>query len=327
MVDDNVLSMIAMTYACLLVGTIIRWLAVRHADAETRRKRLGSLATWWVLLTLVAIAIVLGSPGVCLLLLVVTLIAISEYSRLVATRPADRPAVRLLYVTTVAYYGWIAWYCPQSPSPGFVIALLLAIGICQLVQGETRDYVRGTAGLFWGAMLLIFGLSHLALLTTLPDANHRVAGPAGWFLYVVVLTQSNDIAQALVGRRIGSHKRHRITPVVSPNKTWEGFLGGVLSTVLLSLALAPWLTSLNQFAVPLIGHVAGVNRFFWPVVCGVAISVLGLFGDINMSAVKRDVGVKDSSALLPGMGGILDRIDSLTFTAPAFYYFVMGMTS
>ena len=94
---------------------------------------------------------------------------------------------------------------------------------------------------------------------------------------------------------------------MSPNKTWAGFYGGVVATMLLAIVLAQLLTPLSTMHA---------------VIAGLLIALIGLFGDLNMSAIKRDVNVKDSSDLLPGQGGILDRVDSLTFTAPAFYYYV-----
>ncbi len=141
-------------------------------------------------------------------------------------------------------------------------------------------------------------------------AGNPLGGPVGWFLYLVILTETNDIVQALVGRRVGV--RH-ITPKVSPNKTVEGLLGGMAVTVLMSMGLAPLLTPLPPWA--------------WPVAAGVVISLAGFLGDLNISAVKRDAGVKDSSHALPGMGGVLDRIDSLTLTAPVFYWLIVVPTS
>ena len=121
----------------------------------------------------------------------------------------------------------------------------------------------------------------------------------------------DDIAQALIGRAIG---RRKITPTISPNKTWEGFFGGVITSILLSILLAPWLTSFSS--------VFTSRGLLLSVGSGLLIVSTGFFGDINMSAIKRDVGVKDGSSILPGMGGIIDRVDSLNFTAPAYYYFL-----
>jgi phosphatidate cytidylyltransferase len=131
-----------------------------------------------------------------------------------------------------------------------------------------------------------------------------VAGGAGWFLFLMRLTEFDDIAQALVGRSIG---RRKIAPVVSPHKTWAGFVGGVLLTSLLAGLLGRWLTPWQ----PTVAMLAGL-----------LISLAGFLGDLNISGIKRDRGVKDSSNLLPGQGGVLDRIDSLTFAAPAFYGFI-----
>ena len=83
----------------------------------------------------------------------------------------------------------------------------------------------------------------------------------------------------------------------------------------LSVVAAPWLTTLTAERSPIAGIVISM-------LCGFMLSVVGFLGDINMSAIKRDVGVKDGSTLLPGQGGMIDRIDSLTFTAPVFYYYV-----
>jgi phosphatidate cytidylyltransferase len=110
--------------------------------------------------------------------------------------------------------------------------------------------------------------------------------------------------------------------VLSPNKTWEGFLGGLLVTLILAVVLAPWLTGLTAHPGPL-GLSDALQRWLGPLAAGLLIAVAGYFGDINMSGLKRDSGVKDSSKMLPGMGGLIDRIDSLTFSAPTFVYFLV----
>ena len=101
--------------------------------------------------------------------------------------------------------------------------------------------------------------------------------------------------------------RHKVIPKVSPNKTWEGFWGGLTTTTVLAALLAPQLTPLSLTESVCAGLLIG---------CG------GFIGDVTISALKRDIGVKDSGSLLPGHGGILDRIDSLTFTAPLLFHFV-----
>jgi phosphatidate cytidylyltransferase len=138
------------------------------------------------------------------------------------------------------------------------------------------------------------------------------------------LTETNDIAQALVGRRIGAHP---ITPQVSPHKTWEGLLAGIGITMAAATALAPLLTPLATEAAPSWATLGLLAPWVWPLGAGLVIALAGFLGDLNISAVKRDAGVKDSSHALPGMGGVLDRIDSLTLTAPVFYWLIVVPTS
>lgn len=121
---------------------------------------------------------------------------------------------------------------------------------------------------------------------------------------LLLLTQFNDVAQFLWGKTLGSRK---IAPTVSPGKTWEGYLGGLATTIGLAAVVGPWLTILD------------LPR---SLIAGVLIGVTGLLGDLNISALKRDLGVKDTGSTLPGHGGVLDRVDSLIFTAPIFFHFV-----
>ena len=113
----------------------------------------------------------------------------------------------------------------------------------------------------------------------------------------------SDVLQYIWGKTLG---RHKIIPSVSPNKTWEGFAGGIASAMLLSLAI--------RFLTPFsIGETLMVSLM---------ITVAGFFGGAVMSAVKRDFGVKDFGSVIPGHGGMLDRVDSLCYAAPIFFHYV-----
>ena len=139
----------------------------------------------------------------------------------------------------------------------------------------------------------------------LPPQGNFLVHSTGLLVYLVVLTEINDIAQYTVGKLLGHHK---IIPKVSPAKTVEGLLGSVLVTTGLAIALAPWLTPFDLLHA---------------VCIGLLLSLTGFIGDVSISAMKRDLGIKDSGTLLPGHGGILDRIDSLTYTAPLFFHFTV----
>lgn len=182
--------------------------------------------------------------------------------------------------------------------------MFLFIPIVLILIGENKGFLRSVGSVHWGMMMMVFGLSHVSYLLALSPSSSTAPGGAGLILYLVVLTQGNDVAQYLWGKWLG---RHKVIPKVSPNKTWEGLIGGVLTTVGLAYLLAPWITPLTPLHTLLTGLIIGIG---------------GFIGDVNISALKRDLGVKDSGNTIPGHGGILDRVDSLTFTAPMFFHFM-----
>jgi phosphatidate cytidylyltransferase len=314
--------MLGATLAALGAGSMARLVRLRHADKALRDRRLASLRTWWMLTVVGGACLLAGRPGVCLLLAVASSIGWREYTAALGTRSHDQPAVRAGYAIVVINYALILFDRAGTFVVFVPVGALLILAVAQLLQGQTTGYIRMTGGLFWGLMFLVYGLSHAALLFILLETSGGPVGPAGWLLYLLILTEANDIFQSVIGRNLGAHKRHRITPTISPNKTWEGFLGGMLVTIGLAVLLAPWLTTLGHEAGPLaLPH--PLRAWATPVLAGLVVAIAGFFGDINMSAIKRDAGVKDSSTLLPGMGGLIDRIDSLTITAPVFVYFLI----
>ena len=155
----------------------------------------------------------------------------------------------------------------------------------------------------WTLMLTVFGLSHMAYLLSLPDIAGFKPGGRGLLLFLVFLTEINDVMQFTWGKLLGKHK---IVPKVSPNKTWEGFIGGLICTTGIGYLLK-FLTPLNTPQVLFVSFM---------------IALAGFIGDIVMSSIKRDIGVKDTGTAIPGHGGILDRIDSLAYTAPTFFHLV-----
>ena len=156
-------------------------------------------------------------------------------------------------------------------------------------------------------MLAVFTLSHIAYLINLDRFNEQ-SGFIGLVLFLLFITQSNDVSQYIFGKLFGKHK---IIPKVSPNKTWEGFLGGLATTTLLAILLAPFLTILT-----------------WQQGCiaGLLIAAVGFVGDVVLSSVKRDLGIKDTGSMIPGHGGILDRMDSLMYTTPIFFHYFYYVT-
>lgn len=178
---------------------------------------------------------------------------------------------------------------------------ILAGLICLLTLNELRPYwqhqnarrlILSLGCVTTGAMLF------LAAFTTLPFGPRT---NLAWLFYLFILTALNDIAQFVSGKLFG---RHRIAPTLSPNKTWQGLAGGIVISQLVSLALGRYLDLAGPLTLSLYG---------------LLLSIAGFAGDLLFSAAKRRLGVKDFSALIPGHGGILDRVDSLVLTAPLLY--------
>lgn len=303
-VAPAVLWSLAGLYAILIVASLAVVL-LRWRNPEMDRTELNQrIRSWWIIVTIFNLAMILSRNVSIIFFALVSFLALKEFFSIVPTRRADRRVLFWAYLAVPIQYYWVvqAWYGVFIIFIPVYMFLLLPMRM--VIVGETRDFLRAVGTLHWGIMTLVFGLSHIAYLLVLPEEKNPGAGGAGLVLFVVFLTQFNDVAQYLWGKTLGKHK---IIPKVSPNKTWQGFLGGVATTIALSVLLSPWLT-------PMATAMAAV--------AGLMIGVAGFVGDVTISALKRDIGLKDSGSMLPGHGGILDRIDSLTYTAPLFFHFM-----
>ena len=173
-----------------------------------------------------------------------------------------------------------------------------------VLVGHTTGFLGAVSSLHLGLVAIVFGLGHLSALLMLPAAGNPKGGSVGLLVCLVFLVQFNDVMQYVVGKLWG---RRRLMPRVSPGKTVVGLIGGLVVTGALAAPLAKWLTPLSS--------VEGA-------VLGASIALAGVAGDLMVSAIKRDLGIKNTGGLLPGHGGVLDRIDSLIFSAPLFFHVV-----
>jgi phosphatidate cytidylyltransferase len=283
----------------LVVASVVAWRLTKRGPAERYLELVQRIRSWWVMVAVFAIAIAIDRRLSIAFFAFVSFLALKEYFSLIPTRRADRRVLFWAYLSIPLQYYWVyrGWY-------GIFIVFIpvwmaLVVPARMVLIGETRDFLRAVGTIQWGVLTMVFGISHQAYLLVLPPE-----GGAALVLYLVVLTQLNDVAQYVWGKTLG---RHKVVPTVSPNKTVEGLIGGIFTTTVLAVLLAPLLTPLTQ------AHT---------IAAGLMIGAGGFLGDITISAVKRDIGVKDAGTMLPGHGGVLDRINSLTFTAPMFFHFV-----
>jgi phosphatidate cytidylyltransferase len=296
-----VTTLLFLVFAALAFATLIVRRMKRNRPVEELENRIRS---WWIMAALFFGLVLLGKGGAVALFAVVSYLAVKEYFTMIPIRRVDRRIIFWAYLSILPQYGWAyaGWY--EMFIIWIPVYTFLLLPFRQVLTGETKGFVESTGKVQWGLMLFVFSVSHLAFLATLPPAEG--AGNVGGvetLLYLVVLTELNDIYQYLFGKRFGKRK---IVPKVSPNKTVEGFLGALTATTATALAL----TFLTPFTLP------------EALMAGMLIASAGFVGDVVVSMIKRDVGIKDSGTLIPGHGGILDRIDSLTYTAPLFFHYL-----
>ncbi len=291
-------------YGVLAVATVIVMALKRARPERDYTELVKRTNSWWVIITIFAIAVVLNRTGAIIFLGFVSFMALKEYFSLVPTRRADHRVLFWAYLAIPVQFYWVYDYWYGMFIIFIPVWVFLFLPVRMMLVGATEGFLRAAGTLHWGLMITVFNLSHAAYLLSLPRIDNPETGSVGLLLFLVILTEFNDVAQYVWGKAVG---RRKIVPSVSPGKTWAGFWGGVATTTAVAFFLAPYLTPLD-----------GWHR----AVAGAIIAVAGFAGDVTISAIKRDIGVKDASTFIPGHGGILDRIDSLTFSAPVFFHFV-----
>ena len=260
---------------------------------------------WWIMAAVFFGAIAVSNRISLIFFALMSFWAMKEYVTLLKTRPADHHALVLTFLAVPIQYLWIAL---DPPWYGMFIIfipvyMLLSLPVRMVLSKETKGFVDSASQIQWGLMIFVFGLSHMAYLLTLSNFDQTNANGRTLVLFLVFVVEMSDVLQYIWGKTLG---RHKIIPAVSPNKTWEGFIGGITTAMLLSLAIR----FLTPFTVP------------ETLLVSLLITVAGFFGGAVMSAVKRDFGVKDFGSVIPGHGGMLDRVDSLCYAAPLFFHYV-----
>jgi len=269
----------------------------RPADLRQR------ILSWWIILPLFSLTLISQSFWFLLLLCFISFMSFKEFISVIPTRQGDRILIFIAYLAIPAQFIF-SWKHNTEFAHFISIYLFLFLAILAITLGEIKGMLVSVATIYWGLILTVYCLSFLAYLYTIPVSVRAPAGGIGLVLYLVVLTQLNDVAQYCWGKLIGGPK---ILPQVSPNKTIAGFLGGVLTTALLSIALSIFLLPFSLAQAAFLGGL---------------IALCGFLGDILVSGIKRDMGIKDFSKLIPAHGGMLDRIDSLVLAAPLFLYYL-----
>jgi phosphatidate cytidylyltransferase len=284
-----------------ILGRVLRLRVKTEKGQATIANLISRVRAWWVMAGLVIGALMLGQTATEVVFGLISLLALREFITATPTRRADHQALFLAFFVALPLQYWLVhihWYnlfVILIPVYAFVILPCLSV-----VRGDTQDFLARTARTQWGLMVCVYFISHIPMLLRLPFPPLPL-GNAGLVLFLIIVTQGSDVLQYIWGKLCG---RRKIAPLLSPGKTWEGFLGGVLSASALGAGLH-WLTPCNPWQA---------------FVISLMLCALGFLGGLIMSAIKRERGIKDWGTLIEGHGGILDRIDSLCFSTPLYFH-------
>lgn len=301
--SDELINIILLIVGLLSVVSVSLFIVGKIYPKANLGELKSRTKSWWIMSAIFIGAIFISYKISYVCLAFLSFMAFRELYSVLGFRDSDRGAIflALLAIPVQYYLAYIGWY------GAFIVfipvAMFLLLPLRMVLKGEVKGITKSMALLQWILMLSVFGISHLAYLLSLPDLPGFNAGGRGLLMFLIFLTEINDVMQFVWGKLLGKHK---IVPQISPNKTWEGFVGGIISTIIISYFLR-FLTPLTVPQVLFVG-------FF--------IALAGFAGDIVLSAIKRDKGIKDMGDTIPGHGGIFDRIDSLSYTAPVFFHLV-----
>lgn len=301
--NKDLLAVVLVIFGILIFATTLFFVVGKLKPKANLTELKSRTRSWWIMATLVLGATLINTNISYIAIALLSFMAFRELYSVLGFRESDRRAIFWAYVSIpiqyyLAYIGWYGAFIIFIP-----IVMFLFLPLRLVLKGNTAGIIKSMSSLQWILMLTVFGLSHMAYLLSLPEIEGFASGGRGLLLFLVFLTEINDVMQFTWGKLLGKHK---IIPKVSPNKTWEGFVGGIISTTIIGYFLG-FLTPLTDYQVILVSFM---------------IAVSGFVGDIVMSSVKRDIGVKDMGTAIPGHGGILDRIDSLAYTTPVFFHIV-----
>jgi phosphatidate cytidylyltransferase len=287
--------------AASVIGEILRARLSPAGENPVIENLNARINAWWVMVICLALAFIAGKPGVVLLFALCSFAALREFLTLTTHNRADHwSLVACFFLILPLQYTFLAtdWYGMYSIFIPVYAFLLLPV--VSALRGSTKDFLIRVSETQWALMICIYCASHVPALLYL-----QIPGFEGrnviLIAYLIFVVQLSDVLQYVWGKLVG---RTKVAPNLSPSKTWEGLIGGTLSASAIGTALY-WMTPFSPL------EAAGMCLL---------ITIMGFFGGLVMSAIKRDRGIKDWGHLIAGHGGFLDRLDSVIFAAPIFFH-------
>lgn len=302
--SPEVVMVLGGIYGLITFLTIVFY-SLKFFKGETKlvKELIERTNSWWVMILICTFVLFINrevaSVGVALL----SLIAFRELSSNMNLRQSDRRALMWCYIAIpfqfmAAYTQYLTFFLIFIP-----IIMYIFLTFRTVAKGDINNVTRSFATIHWSLMLTVFSFSHLVYILSFPPIFEFTAGNGAMILFLILITEVNDIFQFTCGKLFGKHK---IIPSVSPNKTVEGFLGGLILTTITAYFL--------RFLLPINADKT--------VILTILLCIVGFGGDVTMSAVKREHNIKDMGTSIPGHGGMMDRLDSLAFTSITFFYLI-----
>lgn len=291
----------------LAISSIAGAILGKRARTDSGRATVDNLKArvnaWWVMIAVLAVTFSLGETVTLIVFGFVSFFALREFITLTPTRASDYlPLLLAFFVILPVQYVLIAYdqygtFAIFIPVYGFLLLPAVAT-----FAGDTHEFLERSAKLQWATMITIYCISYAPALLLLKIPGYENSN-ALLLLYLLLIVQLSDVLQYVFGKLFGKTK---LAPVVSPSKTVEGLVGGGLSTTLIGGSLY-WITPFSWQQAMAISFV---------------IVVAGVLGGLTLSAMKRGLGAKDWGVMIEGHGGMLDRMDSVSFAAPFFFHIV-----
>ena len=304
--QDDLLKLLGLVFLLLVVATSIGKILARkttEANASVIENLNARINSWWVMVILLSIAFLGGKTGVILLFCLCSIAALREFSQLADTGQKDPWALYAAYccILPIQYlliwYEWYGLYSIFIPVYAFLILPILSA-----FRETTDQFLLRISQTQWALMICVFCASHVPALLSLNITGYEDRQVL-LIAFLIIVVQLSDVLQYVWGKLFG---KRLLAPTLSPSKTWEGAVGGVLSATMIGAALW-WITPFKPL------QAAGLA-----LVC----ALMGLLGGLVLSAIKRDKGIKDWGNVIAGHGGFIDRLDSILFSAPVFFHLV-----
>ncbi len=294
-------GIVGLMVVATIAGNILESAYSPNGESAVIENLTARIRAWWAMVVLIAIAFIAGRAGVVILFALCSFAALREFLTLTNAHRADHWTLALSFFVVIPFQYWLIWageygiYSIYIPVYCFLLAPILSA-----LRGSTENFLVRVAEVQWALMICVYCASHVPALITLEIPGYEGRGVL-LIAFLIVVVQLSDVLQYVWGKLLG---RTKIAPRLSPSKTVEGFIGGVASATLIGASLY-WITPFTPVQ-------AGIMAF--------VIALMGFFGGLVMSAIKRDRGVKDWGYTIEGHGGFIDRLDSVVFSAPIFFH-------